>query len=161
MPRGPSARHDGGDHDAAAGPLRNTCRSHPGPGTTTHLANEHRIRPTCTARMGEARLRTDAPVSSARRCAHRPQRRADDVRQHPGYRQETPLDPRHVRTLGWLPRVSATSRAGARVVREAHGLKEDNMAIPTLAELTRHRWSSDDDADRFPVENPATGKVIT
>jgi len=35
------------------------------------------------------------------------------------------------------------------------------MAVPTLAELTRYRWSSDDDADRFSVENPATGKVIT
>jgi acyl-CoA reductase-like NAD-dependent aldehyde dehydrogenase len=35
------------------------------------------------------------------------------------------------------------------------------MTVPTLAELTRYRWSSDDDADRFPVENPATGKVIT
>src|SRR5580692_10523919 len=35
------------------------------------------------------------------------------------------------------------------------------MAVPTLAELTRYRWSSDDDADRIPVENPATGKVVT
>ena len=35
------------------------------------------------------------------------------------------------------------------------------MAVPTLAELTRYRWSSDDDADRFSVEDPATGKVIT
>jgi acyl-CoA reductase-like NAD-dependent aldehyde dehydrogenase len=35
------------------------------------------------------------------------------------------------------------------------------MAVPALAELTRYRWSSDDDADRFSVENPATGKVIT
>jgi acyl-CoA reductase-like NAD-dependent aldehyde dehydrogenase len=35
------------------------------------------------------------------------------------------------------------------------------MAVPTLAELTRYRWSSDDDADRVSVENPATGKVIT
>ncbi len=35
------------------------------------------------------------------------------------------------------------------------------MAVPTVAELTRSRWSSDDDADRFLVENPATGNVIT
>ena len=35
------------------------------------------------------------------------------------------------------------------------------MAVPTIAEITRCRWSSDDDADRFSVENPATGKVIT
>ncbi len=35
------------------------------------------------------------------------------------------------------------------------------MAVPTLEELTRYRWSSDDDADKFSVENPATGKVIT
>jgi len=35
------------------------------------------------------------------------------------------------------------------------------MAVPTLAEVTRYRWSSDDDADRFSVENPATGEVIT
>jgi acyl-CoA reductase-like NAD-dependent aldehyde dehydrogenase len=47
------------------------------------------------------------------------------------------------------------------VVREAYGLKEDNVAVSFIAELTRCRWSSGDDADRFPVENPATGKVIT
>jgi acyl-CoA reductase-like NAD-dependent aldehyde dehydrogenase len=35
------------------------------------------------------------------------------------------------------------------------------MTVPTFAELTRNRWSSDDDADKFSVENPATGKVIT
>jgi betaine-aldehyde dehydrogenase len=35
------------------------------------------------------------------------------------------------------------------------------MAVPTIAELVRYRWSSDDDADRFSVENPATGTVIT
>jgi len=35
------------------------------------------------------------------------------------------------------------------------------VAVPTLADLTRYRWSSDDHADRFSVENPATGKVIT
>jgi acyl-CoA reductase-like NAD-dependent aldehyde dehydrogenase len=47
------------------------------------------------------------------------------------------------------------------VVREAYGLKENDVPVPTIAELTRSRWSSDDDADRFSVENPATGKVIT
>jgi len=47
------------------------------------------------------------------------------------------------------------------VVREAHGLKENDVPIPTIAELTRSRWSSADDTDRFSVENPATGKVIT
>ena len=35
------------------------------------------------------------------------------------------------------------------------------MAVSTLEELTRYRWSSGDDADKFSVENPATGKVIT
>jgi len=35
------------------------------------------------------------------------------------------------------------------------------VAVPTLADLTRYRWSSDDHADRFSVESPATGKVIT
>ena len=35
------------------------------------------------------------------------------------------------------------------------------MDVPTLATLTRSRWSSDDDADRFSVENPATGKIVT
>ncbi len=35
------------------------------------------------------------------------------------------------------------------------------MSVATLDELTRYRWSSDDEDDRFPVENPATGKVIT
>lgn len=35
------------------------------------------------------------------------------------------------------------------------------MAVSSLAEVTRYRWSSDDDADRFSVENPAAGKVIT
>jgi len=35
------------------------------------------------------------------------------------------------------------------------------MAVPTLEELTRYRWSSDDDADKFSVENPATGTVLT
>ncbi len=35
------------------------------------------------------------------------------------------------------------------------------MSVSTLDELTRYRWSSDDEDDRFPVENPATGKVIT
>jgi acyl-CoA reductase-like NAD-dependent aldehyde dehydrogenase len=35
------------------------------------------------------------------------------------------------------------------------------MSAPTVAELTRSRWSSDEDADKFSVENPATGKVIT
>ena len=35
------------------------------------------------------------------------------------------------------------------------------MSVQTIAELTRYRWSSDDDVDRFSVENPATGRVIT
>jgi len=35
------------------------------------------------------------------------------------------------------------------------------VSVATLDELTRYRWSSDDEDDRFPVENPATGKVIT
>jgi acyl-CoA reductase-like NAD-dependent aldehyde dehydrogenase len=35
------------------------------------------------------------------------------------------------------------------------------MAVSTLGELTRYRWSSNDEGDRFSVENPATGKMIT
>lgn len=35
------------------------------------------------------------------------------------------------------------------------------MTVSALDELTKYRWSSDSDDDRFPVENPATGKVIT
>jgi acyl-CoA reductase-like NAD-dependent aldehyde dehydrogenase len=35
------------------------------------------------------------------------------------------------------------------------------MAVSTLDELTKYRWSSDSDDDRFAVENPATGEVIT
>jgi acyl-CoA reductase-like NAD-dependent aldehyde dehydrogenase len=35
------------------------------------------------------------------------------------------------------------------------------VPVPTLTELTRSRWSSDDEADSFPVDNPATGKAIT
>ena len=44
---------------------------------------------------------------------------------------------------------------------EHHGLKENDVAVPTIAELARYRWSSDDDADRFSAGDPATGKVIT
>jgi acyl-CoA reductase-like NAD-dependent aldehyde dehydrogenase len=35
------------------------------------------------------------------------------------------------------------------------------VPVPTLTEITRSRWSSDDEADSFPVDNPATGKAIT
>ena len=35
------------------------------------------------------------------------------------------------------------------------------MTVSTFGELTKYRCSSDDDDDRFPVENPATGNVIT
>jgi hypothetical protein len=35
------------------------------------------------------------------------------------------------------------------------------VTVATIAELTRFHWSSDDDADRLSVEDPATGKVIT
>jgi acyl-CoA reductase-like NAD-dependent aldehyde dehydrogenase len=34
-------------------------------------------------------------------------------------------------------------------------------ASPTEVDVTSYRWSSADEQDRFPVENPATGKVIT
>ena len=49
------------------------------------------------------------------------------------------------------------------MVRKSYGLieKDKNMAPPTIPKITRCRWSSDDDADKFSVENPATGKVIT
>ena len=35
------------------------------------------------------------------------------------------------------------------------------MATALEPELTTYRWSSNDPADRFPVEDPATGEVIT
>jgi acyl-CoA reductase-like NAD-dependent aldehyde dehydrogenase len=35
------------------------------------------------------------------------------------------------------------------------------MTVSILDEVTKYRWSADDDDDRFPVENPAAGKVIT
>src|ERR1700751_663375 len=35
------------------------------------------------------------------------------------------------------------------------------MSTTLTSELTTYRWSSNDDADRFPVEDPATGEVIT
>lgn len=47
--------------------------------------------------------------------------------------------------------------SGARLITP----EEKNMTVATFEELTKYRWSSDNDADRFPVENPATGKVIT
>jgi betaine-aldehyde dehydrogenase len=35
------------------------------------------------------------------------------------------------------------------------------MTTTVAPELTTFRWSSHDDADRFAVEDPATGEVIT
>jgi betaine-aldehyde dehydrogenase len=35
------------------------------------------------------------------------------------------------------------------------------MTTTPAPELTAFRWSSHDEADRFPVEDPATGEVIT
>ena len=35
------------------------------------------------------------------------------------------------------------------------------MSTATFDELTKYRWSSDDETDRFAVANPATGDVIT
>jgi acyl-CoA reductase-like NAD-dependent aldehyde dehydrogenase len=35
------------------------------------------------------------------------------------------------------------------------------MTTTAAPELTTFRWSSDDEADRFSVEGPATGEVIT
>jgi NAD(P)-dependent dehydrogenase (short-subunit alcohol dehydrogenase family) len=35
------------------------------------------------------------------------------------------------------------------------------MTTALEPELTTYRWSSDDPADRFPAEDPATGEVIT
>jgi acyl-CoA reductase-like NAD-dependent aldehyde dehydrogenase len=35
------------------------------------------------------------------------------------------------------------------------------MTTALEPELTTYRWSSNDPADRFPVEDPATGEVIT
>ena len=35
------------------------------------------------------------------------------------------------------------------------------MTTALEPELSTYRWSSHDEADRFPVEDPATGEVIT
>ncbi|HJY60443.1 MAG TPA: aldehyde dehydrogenase family protein [Streptosporangiaceae bacterium] len=35
------------------------------------------------------------------------------------------------------------------------------MTTALEPELSTYRWSSQDEADRFPVEDPATGEVIT
>jgi acyl-CoA reductase-like NAD-dependent aldehyde dehydrogenase len=35
------------------------------------------------------------------------------------------------------------------------------MTTTVVPGLTTFRWSSDDEADRFAVEDPATGEVIT
>jgi hypothetical protein len=35
------------------------------------------------------------------------------------------------------------------------------MTTTAVPELTAFRWSSPDEADRFPIEDPATGEVIT
>ena len=72
------------------------------------------------------------------------------------------MDPRHHPPLGRIPGVPAPSRADARMVRQAHVLKGE-LAMTTALEpgLTTYRWSSDDPADRFSVEDPATGEVIT
>jgi acyl-CoA reductase-like NAD-dependent aldehyde dehydrogenase len=35
------------------------------------------------------------------------------------------------------------------------------MTVASIPQLSRYRWSSDEETDRFPVENPATGEVIT
>jgi acyl-CoA reductase-like NAD-dependent aldehyde dehydrogenase len=35
------------------------------------------------------------------------------------------------------------------------------MAVGSIPELSTYRWSSNDEADQFAVENPATGEVIT
>src|SRR5260370_16342763 len=35
------------------------------------------------------------------------------------------------------------------------------MTTALAPELSTYRWSSHDEADRFPVEDPATGEVIT
>jgi acyl-CoA reductase-like NAD-dependent aldehyde dehydrogenase len=35
------------------------------------------------------------------------------------------------------------------------------MAVASIPQVSRYRWSSDQEADRFSLENPATGEVIT
>ena len=35
------------------------------------------------------------------------------------------------------------------------------MAVASIPQLSKYRWSSDDEADRFSLENPSTGEVIT
>ncbi len=35
------------------------------------------------------------------------------------------------------------------------------MAVTSTNQISSHRWSSEREEDRFPVENPATGEVIT
>jgi acyl-CoA reductase-like NAD-dependent aldehyde dehydrogenase len=38
---------------------------------------------------------------------------------------------------------------------------ESNMSVSTIIDHRSYRWSSADEADRFAVENPATGEVIS
>ena len=83
-----------------------------------------------------------------------PQRRADDIRQRPSRRQDAPLDPRYVRTLGWLPRVSAAARVGARVVRKAHGLKGVCEVLLHGRPARRPRLREPDHGDR-----PSDGRL--
>jgi acyl-CoA reductase-like NAD-dependent aldehyde dehydrogenase len=37
---------------------------------------------------------------------------------------------------------------------------ENNMSVSSVTDVRSYRWSSADEADRFSVENPATGEVI-
>jgi hypothetical protein len=37
---------------------------------------------------------------------------------------------------------------------------ESNVSVSSVTDVRSYRWSSADEADRFSVENPATGEVI-
>ena len=85
------------------------------------------------ASSGIFESRDVVPLSGARRRADRTERCADDVRQHPDRRQAASLDPRNHRTLGWLPRISATARTCARVGSRHTWPEENDVSVPTRA----------------------------
>jgi hypothetical protein len=60
----------------------------------------------------------------------------------------------------WLTTLADAPTAAPATPTATHNQGALDMAT-TAAELTTYRWSFTDDADRFAVEDPATGEVIT
>jgi hypothetical protein len=60
----------------------------------------------------------------------------------------------------WLTTLADAPTAASATPTATHNQGALDMAT-TAAELTTYRWSFTDDADRFAVEDPATGEVIT